>query len=371
MAALLKCNFPKRIVLSFLALNQVEKFDNYVMGILLKKGENVLKEGGGKEGPGGTAINSLYYDLPWDKVNSNPSDYSTNVDKSPFFDGLDLVTLTFGSKFNRQLFKGDSRSVDQKTKAHRHQLETKSKRAWAKGEQYDYLTDEQIDAKVNDFKLREDYWDSVLQLKPNLFPESLETLTFGDQFNQPINEVTFPPNLKKLTFGYNFNQEIDGATFPEGLTELNFGGNFNQPIQVGAFPPSLKRLTFGHEFNQKLESALLMGLEHLQVSEQFDQPFGDQSQVSQFHLESEFHVETAYKWVPGQNPNKDERLEHYKGTLSARIAAGIAKCQTGIRQALNSLMPARQINCEIRELKIPDSLQTLTIHNKTWKRDGI
>ena len=34
-------------------------------------------------------------------------------------------------------------------------------------------------------------------------------VSFGQSFNQNINEVIFPKNLKSMTFGNDFNQSID------------------------------------------------------------------------------------------------------------------------------------------------------------------
>ena len=43
--------------------------------------------------------------------------------------------------------------------------------------------------------------------KDYILPKNLTTLTFGDNFNQNVDNL--PPNLQTLTFGYQFNQNVD------------------------------------------------------------------------------------------------------------------------------------------------------------------
>jgi hypothetical protein len=84
-------------------------------------------------------------------------------------------------------------------------------------------------------------------------PETLQSLAFGQMFNQNLEGVTFPSNLQSLTFGHMFNQSLEGVTFPSNLQMLTFGRKFNQNLESVTFPNNLQSLTFGEEFNQKLE----------------------------------------------------------------------------------------------------------------------
>ena len=45
-------------------------------------------------------------------------------------------------------------------------------------------------------------------------PCSLAKLTFGECFNQNLEQVTLPSSLKSLSFGRNFNQSLDRVTLP-------------------------------------------------------------------------------------------------------------------------------------------------------------
>ena len=60
--------------------------------------------------------------------------------------------------------------------------------------------------------------------------ESLQQLTFGYMFDQPINEVVWPASLEELTFGDSFNQPINEVVWPASLQQLTFEYGFNQPI---------------------------------------------------------------------------------------------------------------------------------------------
>ena len=64
-------------------------------------------------------------------------------------------------------------------------------------------------------------------------------LTFGCNFNQPINEGMLPNSLTHLTFGWDFNQSINKGMLPNSLTHLTFGYNFNQPIKKDVLPSYL------------------------------------------------------------------------------------------------------------------------------------
>eukprot|EP00435_Cladocopium_sp_Y103_P073112 s627_g42.t1 len=83
-------------------------------------------------------------------------------------------------------------------------------------------------------------------------PQTLQSLKFGDQFNQSLAGVTFPSTLQSLTFGKQFNQSLAGVTFPSNLQTLTFGKQFNQSLASVTFPSNLQSLTLGGLFNQSL-----------------------------------------------------------------------------------------------------------------------
>jgi len=114
------------------------------------------------------------------------------------------------------------------------------------------------------------YYKSDKSLIKFIVPNSLEFLTFGDTFNQPIDIL--PNSLKSLTFGNNFNQPIKKNILPNGLKFLTFGFYFNQPFTEGTLPNSLISLSFGVCFNQSLKNILPNNLESLMLGFYFDQP---------------------------------------------------------------------------------------------------
>ncbi|CAM9343328.1 unnamed protein product, partial [Laminaria digitata] len=115
------------------------------------------------------------------------------------------------------------------------------------------------------------------------WPASLETLAFGECFNQPLVGVTWPASLRTLNFGicpfgltnsYPFAgdtwpphvhetteifhepdgvvgwpaQPIAEVVWPAFLEQLSFGSTCDQPIDGTAWPASLRKLSLGAYF---------------------------------------------------------------------------------------------------------------------------
>ena len=77
-----------------------------------------------------------------------------------------------------------------------------------------------------------------------------------------------PP--RKLAFGGLFNQSVAGITFPSSLQHLSFGRRFNQPLDL-KLPSNLLSLTFKEQFKQPLTgkdsgNSWLVKLLHLHFS---------------------------------------------------------------------------------------------------------
>lgn len=106
------------------------------------------------------------------------------------------------------------------------------------------------------------------EFHPNLLPSTLTHLTFGPNFNSPIDNL-LPHSLTHLSFEYHeeggrnfFNQRIDHL--PLSLTHLRLGADFNQPIDH--LPPSLTSLSLGEKFNHPINN-LPSSLTHLSFSQ--------------------------------------------------------------------------------------------------------
>ncbi|CAN0589936.1 unnamed protein product, partial [Ectocarpus sp. 12 AP-2014] len=105
-----------------------------------------------------------------------------------------------------------------------------------------------------------------------LWPASLQQLSFGDVFNQPIVGIVWPASLQRLEFGREFNQAVLEAVWPVSLQQLSFGREFNQAIIGTVWPVSLQQLSFGREFNQAIIGTVWpVSLQQLSFGREFNQ----------------------------------------------------------------------------------------------------
>lgn len=64
---------------------------------------------------------------------------------------------------------------------------------------------------------------SALLQTLNSPPPSLESLTFGDRFNQSLDGVKLPSSLEIVSSGSHFYQSLEGVTLPSSLRSLTLG----------------------------------------------------------------------------------------------------------------------------------------------------
>ena len=122
-------------------------------------------------------------------------------------------------------------------------------------------------------------WDGIrhvhlTRLTPSnvSMPNGLQSITFGDRFNQSLETVTLPGGLQTITFGYRFNQSLEKVALPGGLQAITFGYHFNQSLEKVALPSGLQAITFGDDFNQSLENVVLpRGLHTITFGRGFNQ----------------------------------------------------------------------------------------------------
>lgn len=113
-------------------------------------------------------------------------------------------------------------------------------------------------------------WNLSIDQLPTL-PESLETLTFGSMFNQPVDRLTLPSSLSSLQFGRCFNQPVDGLVLPKSLLSLKLSTEFDHSIVALNLPSTLTQLKFGFEYRQSLRDwTPPASLKHLILPGQFD-----------------------------------------------------------------------------------------------------
>lgn len=86
----------------------------------------------------------------------------------------------------------------------------------------------------------------------------------GNEFNQSLQGLVMPTSLESLSFGESFDQSLEGLDFPR-LRSLSFGYQlldskgshfsrlrFNQSLH-GLIFPELESLSVGEDFNQSLQ----------------------------------------------------------------------------------------------------------------------
>ena len=83
-------------------------------------------------------------------------------------------------------------------------------------------------------------------------PQSLQSLTFGDEFNQSLDLVTLPSSLHSLTFGNIFNQNLERMTFPSSLEKPDLWHEFQQEFGPSDFAKRPAKLDFGLWVRSKL-----------------------------------------------------------------------------------------------------------------------
>lgn len=91
----------------------------------------------------------------------------------------------------------------------------------------------------------------IPSLKGVLWPENLLVLELLESFfNIPLQDMVFPDTLQDIVLGGEFDQPIEGYKWPASLQHLTLGGYFNRPIAGVQWPPGLRVLKFSLEFNQ-------------------------------------------------------------------------------------------------------------------------
>eukprot|EP01133_Synstelium_polycarpum_P009769 gene9769-11407_t len=110
------------------------------------------------------------------------------------------------------------------------------------------------------------------ELQPGVLPIGISTLVFGTEFNQPIKPGDIPHSVTTLELGTFFDQPLQSGWLT-GATTLSFGYSFNQPLRIGDIPPSITTLSFAEEFNQPFQPGVLpAGLVSLSIGDIFNHP---------------------------------------------------------------------------------------------------
>ena len=85
-----------------------------------------------------------------------------------------------------------------------------------------------------------------------MIPQYILYLKFGDDYNQSSNNL--PDSLTNIIFGKHFNQSVDNASFPKYVS-VSFGDDFNQPVNKLS---SISGVEFGTSFQQSIDNMPLV-----------------------------------------------------------------------------------------------------------------
>ena len=81
-------------------------------------------------------------------------------------------------------------------------------------------------------------------------PAGLQHLTFGEYFDQSLDNVTWPESLHSLTFGEHFDQSLDNVQWPAALQSLTLPCDL-RPSQDYVLPGTLDHLAIGELLLQR------------------------------------------------------------------------------------------------------------------------
>eukprot|EP00439_Symbiodinium_sp_Y106_P022221 s3802_g2.t1 len=179
-------------------------------------------------------------------------------------------------------------------------------------------------------------------------PSSLQSLTFGQYFDQSLEGIQLPSSLQSLTFGDYFNQSLEGIQLPSSLQSLTFGSGFNQSLEGIQLPSSLQSLTFGYEFNQSLEGIQLpSSLQSLTFRSEYQSLEGIQLPSSLQSLTFDQSLEGI------QLPSSLQSL-----TFGYEFNQSLEGIQ--LPSSLQSLTFGYEFNQSLEGIQLPSSLQSLT-----------
>ena len=93
-------------------------------------------------------------------------------------------------------------------------------------------------------------------IKLSEIPEHIKNLHIG-RYILEGEDIKFPSTIETLTFGDEFNLLLKPGIIPDSVTELNLGSCNYIDLTEGIIPKSVKKLTFGDDFNKELTSEMI------------------------------------------------------------------------------------------------------------------
>ncbi|CAE7567303.1 unnamed protein product [Symbiodinium natans] len=204
-------------------------------------------------------------------------------------------------------------------------------------------------------------------------PSGLQTLTFGEMFNQSLDQVQLPSSLQTLTFGEDFNQSLENVQLPIGLQTLTFGKMFNQSLDQVQLPSSLQTLAFGEEFNKSLENVQLPNiLQTLTFGKMFNQSLQNvqlPSGLLTLAFGSRFNQSLQKVQLPSRLQTLTLGFYFNQSLEGLQFPSNLQTLTLGFNQRLEgvqfpsnlqTLTFGEMFNQSLDQVQLPSSLQTLT-----------
>ena len=85
--------------------------------------------------------------------------------------------------------------------------------------------------------------DTVLKMLEEYYNKDKTILTLPDNFNESLDNVIFPDTLQSITFGYWFDQPLNNVKFPGSLIKINFSSRYEN-MTINSIPFSIIELKF-------------------------------------------------------------------------------------------------------------------------------
>jgi hypothetical protein len=223
----------------------------------------------------GSQFNWDFGGIEWDRLThlTFGKNFNENMSEIRF---LNLIMLKFGEAFNRDIYDAIMPNLTHLIFGDNFcKRITNHENYWPKLSVVCFCGYFDRDIMNNRFKLPPsitnlrlgDIFDDNIDDIGHKFP-ALQTLIFGDLFNQEMTNVYLPPTLSSLQFDGDYDQNIDIEL--NSLQVLQFGGQFNQPINASW--PELISLIFGDRFDQDLSNLKSPKLNNLTLGEKFNKP---------------------------------------------------------------------------------------------------
>jgi len=195
-----------------------------------------------------------------------------------------------------------------------------------------------------------------------LLCESTKKITFDNLFNQKIDyQLKRFKQLTHLTFGRQFEQPVDSLELPNTLLYLEFGHYFDQPVSKLKLPHSLTHLVFGRWFNKPVHELNSKSLTHLVFGENFEHPIFLEKNNDKFPSLTNLTVQPCLDHsVDNLDLHFCTSLKHLKFNGYIGLWFYVIVDKIKLPDSLTHLEFGHWFNQPVDKLRLPNSLTHLT-----------